>query len=294
MNINSSTAVVNELVSPYVAKNKATRYESWMIITASGLTTYVQTHQFSLAATASTLTPTQTCGNVVNLSFNPGVSYSISTTGKKFYLEYTTTVVTEAATGVASGGNYPAYKKSGTFNLMTTSTGGLISSDISSLTASTAIEMYVAMPDGAISTVEYYYIDDSERSTVKFIITSETTSRSVTAPAPVSSAITTPQVVPVSSSATNVTTDSVTLASTAEIVTQLPPGFAFTSTTIVGSTDTSLAGNAIYDSSNMYFKFPALVTAVGSGNYASQTLRVSARAYWATAVTDNTGLFIYG
>ena len=96
------------------------------------------------------------------------------------------------------------------------------------------------------------------------------------------------------SSGSAVVSDVVTLDTGAggELVVQLPPGFLFTSTEITGGVDSGIMGNGIYDSGNMFFKFPALVT--GDIDIVSQTLSVQAKAYWETSDAENDNLTFYG
>ena len=44
MNVDRTDTAQDDIVAPFAAKNKATRYESWMIIAKTGAVTYVQTH----------------------------------------------------------------------------------------------------------------------------------------------------------------------------------------------------------------------------------------------------------
>jgi hypothetical protein len=291
-NADGSDAAQDNIVAPYAAKNKATRYESWMIITKSSSTTYVMSDQFALAATASVLTTANVCGNVAKITFDPALTYSISSTGKTFYLEYTAAALTLAATGVASGAAYPAYKSAYSGSLKTTLTGGLITNDITSLDASTNLVFYTSIPTTAFSAATYYYIDDSERSDEKFVITADTDGHTLTVTGGTNTDILGAAVpVAVSSSATTITTASLNLAAdttSEELSVQLPVGFTFTSNTITGSVAGAITGNAIYDSTNMYFKFPALVA--GASAYAAQTLAISARAYWVSTTAINVSL----
>ena len=97
-------------------------------------------------------------------------------------MEYTTTTLTMSATGVASGGAYPSYQSSFSGNLMTTSTGGLRTADIFSLDAAEDLSFYTALPTPtAFSSASFYYIDEFEKSDVKFIITTDSDGATFTA-----------------------------------------------------------------------------------------------------------------
>lgn len=210
-----------KIVAPFVAKNIATRYEAWLIV-AGASSSYVMTHQFKVVASDfhAGSTTASVCGNVAKITVRPKVDFSLTSTGKTFYLEYVNNVTTDATvTGVAVGGTYPAWKKNYSGNLKLGSGNKIYSDDVSALQAATTLEFYTALPNnsGTLTLVHTFkYMDSTQRSDVSFVIFTQTKASAAVDTVANLNLASDPVNVDVSSTGTTITTASVTLTAATE------------------------------------------------------------------------------
>jgi hypothetical protein len=192
-----------------VAKNVATRYEAWLIVT-DGTNTYVNTSQFTITASPFDTNGNATdvheiCGNVIQIKVTPKYNFNLTSTGKTFYLDFAAAGITVTATGVAVGGTYPAYKVaySGSIKL---ADGKLYTDDITSLSTAAALEFYTAAPVGGPPSLDisYHYKDDSYRSDTSFVIFSSSSVAGSAVNGPTAKDLNTAIAVPVQSAGTQI------------------------------------------------------------------------------------------
>ena len=291
---------------PYVGSNLLTRYEAYVELKPDEITyKYAKGLTFILDSPTVELKLACSDANIPGLpatiSFTSNFDFTLSSSfdsniesAYKFYMDITFTglLSDDLDSGLSPGDNYPYYSSSiGNLKLSTEYTPGLLCSDFTTVSSSTAFS--VTFPFGKMTHLYYYYTTvlvyyiDPDRTDVKYEILSSTSDDTALQSTSSSTAWTDQSISGTTSFKTSESlgTLSISLTEAASASGVLgfifPQGFTISSGTI--SLSGSVLGSFAFSSSDIYFKTPGIFTTTSVSN----TLAV-ASVFSLTGITTST------